>query len=96
MKKIINWIKDFMEGCRRRRAARLLRRAKDAAEHIFQVEVYDGQLWLTYNEALVLPFSLVTKESRTEECLALLNLLREYYVQRAMKAWNVQPGEVVE
>lgn len=78
----MKWFKEWLERCRARCEARRLRRIKDTAEHVFQIEVYDDGFWLTVNGLLTVPMYLVTKECKTEECLAFLRVIREEFIKR--------------
>lgn len=48
-----------------------------AAKQIYQIEEFDGKLWLTYNGALICPTDMFSVEA-----LKALAEIRELYVKR--------------
>ena len=48
-----------------------------AARQIYQIEEFDGKLWLTYNGALICPTDMFT-----DEPLDALSDIRDLYVKR--------------
>ena len=52
-----------------------------AAKQIYQIEEFDGNIWLTYNGALVCPTDMFN-----DTPLAALSEIRQLYVERNTKS----------
>lgn len=85
----MTWLKDVWT---RRKSKYNKNREKyviDRAKEIYQITEYNHQLWYTYNGALFAPCSIVIRNNDGEfsstACVALLNTIRDLYVERHKK-----------
>ena len=56
--------------------------AESEAKRLFQIKEHNSLLWLTYNGQLIAPFAMLCGGEEVNECIALLNAIRELYVKR--------------
>jgi hypothetical protein len=86
MNKDMGWLKELYDKSHEKRVKVHNKRVEDAASNIYQITEYENQLWFTYNGSLFAPCSVVVGNNSGEfsstECVALLNTIRELYVQR--------------
>ena len=55
--------------------------AKEEATRLFQIREYNHLLWLTYDKHLIAPFSMICNGEDANECIALINTIRDLYVE---------------
>lgn len=82
----MGWLKELYDKSHNKRVKVHNKRVEEAASHIYQITEYENQLWFTYNGSLFAPCSIVVGNNNGEfsstECVALLNTIRDLYVQR--------------
>ena len=82
----MGWLKELYDKSHKKRVKVHNKRVEEAASHIYQITEYENQLWFTYNGSLFAPCSIVVGDNNGEfsstECVALLNTIRDLYVQR--------------
>jgi ribosomal protein S19 len=82
----MGWLKDLYDKSHKRRVENHNKRVEETARQLYQITEYHHQLWFTYNGSLFAPCSVVVGNNSGEfsstECVALLNTIRELYVQR--------------
>ena len=82
----MGWLKELYNKSHEKRVKVHNKRVEEAASHIYQITEYENQLWFTYNGSLFAPCSIVVGDNNGEflstECVALLNTIRDLYVQR--------------
>ena len=82
----MGWLKELYDKSHEKRVKVHNKRVEEAASHIYQITEYENQLWFTYNGSLFAPCSIVVGDNNGEfsstECVALLNTIRDLYVQR--------------
>lgn len=82
----MGWLKELYDKSHKKRIEAHNKRVQEAASHIYQITEYENQLWFTYNGSLFAPCSIVVGDNNGEfsstECVALLNTIRDLYVQR--------------
>lgn len=82
----MGWLKELYDKSHEKRVKVHNKRVEEAASHIYQITEYGNQLWFTYNGSLFAPCSIVVGDNNGEfsstECVALLNTIRDLYVQR--------------
>jgi len=82
----MGWLKELYDKSHNKRVKVHNKRVEEAASHIYQITEYENQLWFTYNGSLFAPCSIVVGDNNGEfsstECVALLNTIRDLYVQR--------------
>lgn len=82
----MGWLKELYDKSHEKRVKVHNKRVEEAASHIYQITEYENQLWFTYNGSLFAPCSIVVGNNNGEfsstECVALLNTIRDLYVQR--------------
>lgn len=71
-----NLIEQFKENLRVKREKELVARAKD----LYQIKEYDGETWLTFNDVLILPTSMIQGD-----IIMVLNQMRASYVERNLQ-----------
>ena len=82
----MGWLKELYDKSHNKRVKVHNKKVEEAASHIYQITEYENQLWFTYNGSLFAPCSIVVGNNNGEfsstECVALLNTIRELYVER--------------
>ena len=82
----MGWLKELYDKSHNKRVKVHNKRVEEAANHIYQITEYENQLWFTYNGSLFAQCSIVVGNNNGEfsstECVALLNTIRELYVER--------------
>lgn len=68
-----NLIEQLKTNLRVKREKELVARAKD----LYQIKEYDGETWLTFNDVLILPTSMIQGD-----IITVLNQMRASYVER--------------
>lgn len=78
----MGWIRTAISKRKERWHNNVVKNAKSRAITLFQVKEYNSMLWLTFDGFLIVPFSMLCKGDDTSECIALLNAIRDIYVER--------------
>ena len=79
----MSWILDVVNRRKEKSHANAIKKAKQDANVIFQIKEYDSHMWLTCNGELVAPFTLLLmNDEYVDECISLVNNIRELYVER--------------
>jgi hypothetical protein len=80
----MRWFKELIAKRKERWHKNAINGAKSEAKRLFQIKEYNSLLWLTYNGQLVAPFTLLCGGEDVNECIALLNTIRDIYVERVL------------
>ena len=67
-------IDSYKESSRKRKLERL----KDNSSYLFQVKEHKGELWVTYNNELFAPYSII--KSAPEDVIVFLDKIRDIYI----------------
>ena len=82
----MGWLKELYDKSHKKRIEVHNKKVEEEASHIYQITEYENRLWFTYNGSLFAPCSIVVGDNNGEfsstECVALLNTIRDLYVQR--------------
>jgi hypothetical protein len=79
----MRWILDVVNRRKEKSHANAIKKAKQDANMIFQIKEYNSHMWLTCNGELVAPFTLLLmNDEYVDECISLVNSIRELYVER--------------
>lgn len=78
----MKWLKNWYDKCKKKWHENSINGAKAEAKRIFQIKEYNSLLWLTYNGQLVAPFAMLCNREDINECIALINAIRNLYVER--------------
>lgn len=76
------WLRDLIDNHKEKWHKNAERTAKEEATRLFQVKEHNSLLWLTYDGNLIAPFTLLCKGNDVNECVALINTIRDLYVER--------------
>lgn len=57
-------------------------RLKSRAEELFDVTLYESDLWLCYRGELIAPMSILTEKTDVSECMSLVSVMRTLYIER--------------
>ena len=80
----MRWFKEFIAKRKEKFHQNTINGAKSEAKRLFQIKEYNSLLWLTYNGQLVAPFTLLCSGEDINECVALLNTIRDLYIERIL------------
>lgn len=78
----MGWLRDIIENRKKNWHKNAIKFAKEEATRLFQIKEYNSLLWLTYNGQLVAPFAMLCNGDDANECVALVNAIRDLYVKR--------------
>lgn len=68
-----NFIKQIVEKLKAKRKAEL----KAMANNLYQMKEYEGEMWLTFDDELIMPTRFVNGDP-----ILVLRLIREAYIER--------------
>lgn len=80
----MRWLKEFIAKRKEIWHKNAINRAENEAKGRFQIEEYNSLLWLTYGGQLVAPFAMLCGGEDVNECVALLNAIRDLYAERVV------------
>lgn len=80
----MKWLKNWYDKRKKKWRENSIAGAKAEAKRIFQIKEYNSLLWLTYDGHLVAPFAMLCNGEDTNECVALINTIRDLYVERIL------------
>jgi hypothetical protein len=80
----MKWLKNWYDERKKKWHENSIAGAKAAAKRIFQIKEYNSLLWLTYDGQLVAPFAMLCNGEDINECVALINTIRDLYVERIL------------
>ena len=79
----MDWLRKLIGRYRNTYHKNVVEGVKSEAQRLFQIKEYDSMLWLTYNDQLIAPFTILCEKGNdTNECVALVNAIRNMYVER--------------
>ena len=79
----MSWLSNIISKRKEKLHANSIKKAKEDASTIFQIKEYNSHMWLTCNGELVAPFTLLLmNDEYVDECISLVNNIRELYVER--------------
>ena len=84
-------MKKFVQRLRQHFAAKKHQRLVSAAESIFQIKEYEGNLWITYDGNLVMPISMLkniildSSDGTLDSAIKHINTMREEFIKRNEK-----------
>ena len=77
----MRWFKEFIAKRKEKWHKNAERVAKEEAIRLFQIKEHNSLLWLTHNGHLIAPFSMLCNGEDANECIALINTIRDLYVK---------------
>ena len=80
----MKWLKNWYDKHKKKWHENSIAGAKAEAQRLFQIKEHNSLLWLTYNGQLVAPFAMLCNGEDTNECVALINSIRDLYVERIL------------
>lgn len=78
----MGWIRNAISKRKEKLHKNAVKDAKIEACRLFQIKEHNSLLWLTFDGFLIAPFSIICKGEDANECVALLNAIRDIYVER--------------
>ena len=78
----MSWIRNAISKRKERWHNNAVKNAKNEAITLFQVKEHNSLLWLTFDGFLIVPFSMLCKGDDASEYIAMLNAIRDIYVER--------------
>lgn len=78
----MSWLENIIVKYKKKWNKNTVIATKAEAYRLYQIKEYNSHLWLTYNDVLIVPFDLICDPSKTAQCIALLETIRDLYVER--------------
>jgi hypothetical protein len=80
----MGWLRNLIENRKEKWQKNAAKIAKEEAIRLFQIREHNHLLWLTYDGHLIAPFSILCNGEDVNECIALINTIRDLYVEMAI------------
>jgi len=80
----MGWISNMLHKRKEKWHENAIKGAKREAYRRFQIREYNHLLWLTHDGQLIVPFNMVCGGTDSSEFTALLNAIRDLYVERTV------------
>lgn len=77
----MRWFNELIAKRKEKWHKNAIKGAKREAERLFQIKEHNSLIWLTYNEQLIAPFTMLCSGEDVNECVALLNAIRDLYAE---------------
>jgi hypothetical protein len=78
----MGWLRDIIENRKKNWHKNAIKFAKEEATRLFQIGEHNSLLWLIYDGHLIAPFAMLCNGDDANECVALINTIRDLYVKR--------------
>lgn len=77
----MGWLRNLIENRKEKWRKNATKIAKEEATRLFQIREYNHLLWLTYDGHFIAPFSMICNGENTNDCIALINTIRDLYIE---------------